>query len=95
MENRDEDEGAPLLSEEELEALSAEFEQIRDRIPAHALLEPPQTPGGFRNLGTTPLARQLGLNDDQLNGHWCSRCQGIWFGYTLEAQCPVCGNRNG
>lgn len=24
-----------------------------------------------------------------------SRCHGIWFGYTLEAECPVCGNRKG
>ena len=52
-------------------------------------------PGGFRDLGVTPLARQLGLTPEQTNGHWCSRCEGIWFGYTLEAQCPVCGNRKG
>jgi rubrerythrin len=50
---------------------------------------------GFKDLGTTKLARQLGLTDEQTNGHWCSRCQGIWFGYTLEAECPVCGNRKG
>lgn len=56
---------------------------------------PPRTHGGFRDLGITPLATQLGLSVEQTNGHWCSRCQGIWFGYTLEAQCPVCGNRNG
>jgi hypothetical protein len=46
-------------------------------------------------LGSTPLAKQLGLHDWQLNGHWCSRCQGIWYGYTLEAECPRCGNRRG
>lgn len=56
---------------------------------------PPATPGGFKDLGVTPLARQLGLTVEQTNGHWCSRCQGIWFGYTLEAECPVCGNRKG
>ena len=56
---------------------------------------PPATPGGFRDLGITPLAIQLGLTHEQTNGHWCSRCEGIWFGYTLEAQCPVCGNRKG
>jgi hypothetical protein len=56
---------------------------------------PAATPGGFRDLGVTPLAVQLALTVEQTNGHWCSRCQGIWFGYTLEAQCPVCGNRNG
>jgi hypothetical protein len=49
----------------------------------------------FRELGSTVLARQLGLQDWQLNGHWCSRCQGIWYGYTLETQCPRCGNRHG
>lgn len=46
-------------------------------------------------LGTTPLAKQLALTEEQTNGHWCSRCEGIWFGYTLEAECPVCGNRHG
>lgn len=51
--------------------------------------------GTFKDLGVTPLAKQLGLTPEQTNGHWCSRCQGIWFGYTLEAQCPVCGNRDG
>jgi len=62
---------------------------------------PPLIPEGFRmqgefvDLGITPLAKQLGLAPEQTNGHWCSRCQGIWFGYTLEAECPVCGNRHG
>jgi hypothetical protein len=48
-----------------------------------------------RELGVTPLVRQLGLHDEQTNGHWCSRCEGIWYGYTLEVECPVCGNRKG
>lgn len=56
---------------------------------------PPRTPGGLKDLGVTPLALQLGLTVEQTNGHWCSRCHGIWFGYTLEVQCPVCGNRSG
>ena len=64
------------------------------RFP-HSRSLPPSTPGGFKDLGVTPLARQLGLTLEQTNGHWCSRCQGIWFGYTLEAQCPVCNNRKG
>ena len=51
--------------------------------------------GDFKDLGITPLARQLGLSAEQTNGHWCRRCEGIWFGYTLEAQCPVCGSRKG
>lgn len=49
----------------------------------------------LHELGITPLARQLGLADEQTNGHWCSRCEGIWYGYTLEVECPVCGNRKG
>ena len=56
--------------------------------PAHAL-------AAVRELGTTPLAHQLSLPDDQLNGHWCSRCQGLWYGCTLEVECPCCGNRHG
>ncbi len=64
------------------------------RLP-HALTSPPADPGGFKDLGVTPLVRQLGLADEQTNGHWCSRCMGLWFGYTLEVQCPVCGNRSG
>jgi len=58
-------------------------------------LRPGRTGAGTRELGITALARQLGLDDDHLNGHWCSRCQGIWYGLMLEAECPVCGNRNG
>jgi hypothetical protein len=56
--------------------------------PEHAL-------GVSRELGVTPLARQLGLTDDRLSGHWCRRCQGIWYGWPLEVQCPCCGARGG
>lgn len=56
---------------------------------------PSATQGGFRDLGFTPLALQLGLTTEQTNGHWCSRCRGIWFGYILEVECPVCRYRNG
>ena len=49
----------------------------------------------YRELGTTPLALQLGLRDDQLGGHWCRRCVGIWYGCALEVQCPACGYRGG
>jgi rubrerythrin len=55
----------------------------------------PHANASFKDLGTTKLAQQLGLTEEQTNGHWCSRCQGIWFGSTLEAECPVCGNRKG
>lgn len=61
----------------------------------HSRSRPSGTPGGFRDLGITSLARQLGLTPEQMNGHWCKRCRGIWFGYTLEVECPVCGNRDG
>ena len=60
-----------------------------------ALVAPAQALGAQRELGTTPLARQLELAEDQLGGHWCSRCQGIWYGCTLEVECPCCGNRHG
>ena len=59
------------------------------------LLAPEKPLGGYRELGTTALALQLGLPEDQLNGHWCSPCEGIWYGCTLEVECPVCGNRRG
>lgn len=74
------------FSESELEELSRQLEQLSQELPAAKK---------FKDLGSTPLAKQLGLSDDQMNGHWCSRCEGIWFGYTLEVECPVCGNRQG
>jgi hypothetical protein len=60
-----------------------------------SLVAPEHSVGGHREIGTTPLAQQLGLADEQLGGHWCSRCEGIWYGCTLEVQCPSCGNRRG
>lgn len=41
------------------------------------------------------LSQQIGLPSEQTTGHWCSRCQQIWFGYLLEVACPTCGNRHG
>jgi len=61
----------------------------------HSRVSPPTTPGGTRELGTGALARQLGVPVEVLSGHWCSRCQGIWYGLLLEVQCPACGGRNG
>jgi len=54
-------------------------------------------PGGpaAADLGPSRLARSIGLPRHQLTGHWCSRCRGIWYGYPLEVECPVCGNRRG
>ena len=48
-----------------------------------------------RDLGLGKMAATLGVPREQMSGHWCSRCQGIWYGYLLEVECPVCGNRNG
>jgi hypothetical protein len=60
-----------------------------------AVLAPERPIDGHRELGTTPLARQLGLAEEQMGGHWCSRCEGIWYGCPLEVECPCCGNRHG
>ncbi|MFQ5481970.1 MAG: hypothetical protein ACE5ER_04350 [Nitrospinaceae bacterium] len=49
----------------------------------------------FAELGSTPLAAALGLTGEQLTGHWCSPCRGIWYGQALEVECPRCGNRKG
>ncbi len=49
----------------------------------------------FHDLGYSKMCEQLGMPKEQTTGHWCSRCDGIWFGYLLEVECPVCGNRDG
>lgn len=46
-------------------------------------------------LGFGKMATLLGVPQEQTTGHWCSRCQGLWYGYLLEVACPVCGNRHG
>jgi hypothetical protein len=51
------------------------------------MIGPTSAIGGHRDLGITPMARQLGLSENQLGGHWCSRCRGIWWGCMLEVQC--------
>jgi len=48
-----------------------------------------------RDLGISKLAQQLGGNQANLKGHWCSQCKGIWYGCSGECECPVCGNRHG
>lgn len=55
-------------------------------------------PGGnepAKDLGLTPLSRQIDATGRSAKGHWCSRCKGIWWSYFLESECPVCGNRHG
>jgi len=49
----------------------------------------------YKNLGVGKMAATLGVAKEQQSGHWCSRCNGIWFGYLLEVECPKCGNRQG
>lgn len=49
----------------------------------------------YTDLGLSPQARQLSAPERQSTGHWCSRCQGIWFGAMLEVACPCCGSRHG
>jgi hypothetical protein len=51
--------------------------------------------GSFTDLGFSELARYLGAPGRQGTGHWCSRCNGIWYGYLLEVTCPKCGGRHG
>ena len=46
-------------------------------------------------VGTSQLAGVLGSPHEQVTGHWCSHCRGIWYGFLLEVICPVCGNRHG
>jgi len=48
-----------------------------------------------KHLGLGRMAEVIGAPESQTTGHWCSRCQGIWYGYLLEVACPVCGNRHG
>lgn len=48
-----------------------------------------------KDLGLTPLSRQIEATGRGAKGHWCSHCRGIWYSYFLEAECPVCGNRHG
>ncbi len=56
---------------------------------------PARSAGGFKELGVGAMARHLGMTEGQMTGHWCSRCNGMWFGYALEVECPECGNRRG
>ena len=58
-------------------------------------VSPPGVGRPTKYLGLGALARILGAPEEQATGHWCSRCQGIWYGYLLEVACPVCGNRHG
>ncbi|GAB5468379.1 MAG: hypothetical protein Kilf2KO_14090 [Rhodospirillales bacterium] len=48
-----------------------------------------------KELGLSPLARRIDPSGKGARAHWCSRCQGVWYGCAGEAACPVCANRQG
>ena len=51
--------------------------------------------GPINDLGLSKLSQQVGSSGRSARGHWCSYCQGIWYSYFLEVECPKCGNRHG
>lgn len=53
----------------------------------------PKVPVPARNLGLTPLSQTLGPVAISAKGHWCDRCEGIWYSYFGETRCPVCGGK--
>ena len=61
------------------------FPQSRVGLVTNRLLE----------LGQGLLAQTLGPATQQVTGHWCRYCRGIWYGYLLEVACPRCRNRHG
>lgn len=58
-------------------------------------VKPPQSATAGRGEIFGAFATTFGMPREQTTGHWCSRCQMIWYGYLLEVACPVCGNRHG
>lgn len=61
----------------------------------HSRVSPQPVDKTYKDLGVGNMGDKYGLPKEQLSGHWCSRCEGIWFGYLLETECPKCGNRHG
>ena len=57
--------------------------------------QPPHGANALKELGLSHRAQAFKGLQPGLKGHWCSRCEGIWYGYVGEVECPVCGNRNG
>lgn len=56
---------------------------------------PPQSQAPRSDEVFGALAKTLGVPREQTTGHWCSRCNLLWYGYLLEVACPACGNRHG
>ncbi|MCC7253154.1 hypothetical protein [Hyphomicrobium sp.] len=73
--------------EPERDASVVAFPFSRVRPSQSAAMQPGEVFGAF--------AKTFGMPREQTTGHWCSRCQMIWYGYLLEVTCPVCGNRHG
>lgn len=48
-----------------------------------------------KELGNTKLLDALDDKPGLAKGHWCSKCEGVWYGLKTEAECPICGNRQG
>ncbi len=61
----------------------------QSRVPGRGKSHP------VKDLGLTRLARLIDPSGRGSSGHWCSRCEGVWYGCASEAECPVCGNRQG
>ncbi len=61
----------------------------------HSRVSPASQVLRYKKLGMGKMADTLGAAVEQQSGHWCSRCEGIWFGFLLEVECPKCGNRQG
>jgi hypothetical protein len=52
-----------------------------------------EAPAVLCNLGLTTLSKALGPVALSPKGHWCDRCEGIWYSHFGEARCPVCGGK--
>ncbi|MEL6189461.1 MAG: hypothetical protein AAFU79_32965 [Myxococcota bacterium] len=50
---------------------------------------------GQRIIGIGKMAKRLDLEPGKRWGKWCSQCQGLWFGWLFEVECPKCGHRRG
>jgi hypothetical protein len=64
-------------------------------FPQSRVTPPRSAPKPFKDLGTSKMCQALGMPKEQTTGHWCSNCKGIWFGYLLEVECPICNSRDG
>lgn len=54
---------------------------------------PGPVPAAPRNLGLSTLSKALGPVMASAKGHWCARCNGIWYSYVGDGRCPECGGK--